>query len=51
MGVAGFMLRSSPDPHKHVMAQYLGWGAIVLLVIARFFFRAKVDPTPPMPRD
>jgi predicted membrane channel-forming protein YqfA (hemolysin III family) len=51
MGMAGFIMRSSPDPHKHAMAQYLGWGAIVLLVIARFFFRAKVDPTPPMPRD
>jgi cytochrome b561 len=51
MGVAGFIMRSSPDPHKHAMAQYLGWGAIVLLVIARFFLRAKVDPTPPMPRD
>ena len=23
------------------MAQYLGWGAIALLVIARFFFRKK----------
>jgi hypothetical protein len=49
MGVAGFMMRS--DPQKHAMAQYLGWGAIVLLVIARFAFKARVDPTPPMPKD
>jgi hypothetical protein len=49
IGVAGFMMRS--DPQKHAMAQYLGWGAIALLLIARFFFRAKPDTTPPMPKD
>jgi hypothetical protein len=51
MAVAGFVVRSSPDPQKHAMAQYLGWGAIALLLIARFFFRGKPDTTPPMPRD
>jgi len=51
MGVAGFVVRSSPDPQKHAMALYLGWGAIALLLIARFFFRAKTNPPPPMPRD
>jgi len=51
MAVAGFVVRSSPDPQKHAMAQYLGWGAIALLLIARFFFRRKPDTTPPMPRD
>jgi hypothetical protein len=51
MAVAGFAVRSSPDPHKHAMAQYLGWGAIALLLIARFFFRGKPDRTPPMPKD
>jgi uncharacterized membrane protein len=51
MAVAGFVVRSSPDPHRHAMAQYLGWGAIALLLIARFFFRGKPDTTPPMPKD
>jgi len=51
MGVAGFVVRSSPDPQKHAMAQYFGWGAIALLLIARFFFRGKPDTTPPMPKD
>jgi hypothetical protein len=51
VGVAGFMVRSSPDSHKHAMAQYLGWGAIALLLIARFVFRPKPDKTPPMPKD
>jgi uncharacterized membrane protein len=51
MAVAGFVMRSSPDPQKHAMAQYFGWGAIALLLIARFFFRRKPDTTPPMPRD
>jgi hypothetical protein len=51
MAVAGFVVRSSPDPHRHAMAQYLGWGAIALLLIAKFFFRRKPDTTPPMPRD
>ena len=51
MAVAGFVVRSSPDPQKHAMAQYLGWGAIALLLIARFFFRRKPDTTPPMPKD
>ena len=49
MAVAGFAIRSSPE--KHAMAQYLGWGAIALLLIARFGFRRKPDTTPPMPRD
>ena len=35
MAVAGFVVRSSPDPQKHAMAQYLGWGAIALLLIAK----------------
>jgi hypothetical protein len=51
MAVAGFLMRSSPDPHKHAMAQYLGWGAIALLLIARFVFGRKPDTTPPMPKD
>jgi len=49
--VAAFMMRSSPDPHTRAMAQYLGWGAITLLLIGRFFFRGKPDTTPPMPKD
>jgi len=51
VGIAGFMVRSSPDPHKHAMAPYLGWGAIALLLIARFFFIPKPDKTPPMRKD
>ena len=50
--VAGaFILRRSPDPHMHDIAQYLGWGAIALLVVARFGLRPKTPPTPPMPKD
>jgi hypothetical protein len=48
---AAFFMRSSPDPHTRGMAQYLAWGAIALLLIGRFFFRAKPDTTPPMPKD
>jgi hypothetical protein len=51
LGVAGFIMRSSPDPHNRAIAQYFGWGAIALLLIARFFFRGKPDNTPPMPKD
>lgn len=51
IAVAAFMLRTSPDPHNRALAQYIGWGAIALLLIARFFFKAKTNPTPPMPRD
>ena len=47
--VAAFILRS--DPHTHAMAQYLAWSAVALLLIGRFFFRAKPDTTPPMPKD
>jgi len=49
--VAAFMMRSSPDPHMRAMAQYLGWGAIALLLVGRFFVRGKPDTTPPMPKD
>ncbi|HLK54055.1 MAG TPA: hypothetical protein VKU42_11410 [Candidatus Angelobacter sp.] len=48
---ASFMMRSSPDPHIREMSKYLGYGAVVLLLAGRFFFRPKVDPTPPMPKD
>jgi uncharacterized membrane protein YfcA len=49
--IASYFLRHSPDEHLREMAPYLGWGAIVLLVIARFVLRPKRQPEPPMPRD
>ncbi|MFL6390091.1 MAG: hypothetical protein ACJ71U_21635 [Terriglobales bacterium] len=49
--VIALVLRLSPDPQKHDMAAYLGYGAIAFLLIGRFFFRGKPDTTPPMPRD
>jgi hypothetical protein len=49
--VASFVMRSSADPHIKNLSQYLGWGAVAVLLIARFFFRGKPDTTPPMPRD
>jgi hypothetical protein len=49
--IAAFMMRSTPDAHMRAIAQYLGWGAIALLLIGRFFFRSKPDATPPMPKD
>jgi len=49
--IAAFMMRSSPDAHSRAIAQYLGWGAIALLLIARFFFRGKPDTAPPVPKD
>jgi multisubunit Na+/H+ antiporter MnhB subunit len=51
IAVAAFMLRYSAEPHNRGMAQYLGWGAIALLLIARFFFKPKPDTTPPIPKD
>ncbi len=49
--VVSFMWRSSPDPHTRDISKYLWIGSIVLLLIARFFFRGKPDTTPPMPKD
>jgi hypothetical protein len=49
--VATFILRSSPDPHNHEIAKYLGYAAIALLLLARFGLRGKPDTTPPMPKD
>ena len=49
--IAAFMMRSSADPHTREIAQYLGYGAIGVLLIARFFFRGKTQPEPPMPKD
>jgi hypothetical protein len=49
--VAAFMMRSSSDAHARSIAQYLGWGAIALILIGRFFFRGKPDTTPPTPKD
>ncbi|MGC2696351.1 MAG: hypothetical protein WA738_11225 [Candidatus Angelobacter sp.] len=49
--IASVVMLRSPDPHTHEIARYLGWGAIVLLLIARFALRGTSPPTPPMPRD
>ena len=49
--IAAFMMQSSADPHTREIARYLGYGAIGLIVIARFFFRGKAQPEPPMPKD
>jgi len=49
--VGSRMMRSSVGPHSQQIAQYLGYGAIALIVIAMLFFRRKPDTTPPMPRD
>jgi len=49
--VGSRMMRSSLDPHSQQMAQYLGYGAIAMIVIAILFFRRKADTTPPMPKD
>jgi hypothetical protein len=51
MIITVFVLRRSPDAQMHEIAKYLGWGAIALLVIARFTLRPKRPPEPPMPRD
>jgi heme A synthase len=50
-GIAAFMMKSSADVNMRHMAQYVAWGAIALLLIARFALRGKTTPTPPMPRD
>ncbi len=49
--VIALVLRSSQDDHTRHLAQYIGYGAIVLLLVARFFFRGTTPPTPPLPRD
>ena len=49
--IASFMMRSSLDAQTREIAKYLGYGAIALLLVARFAFRRKVDATPPMPKD
>jgi hypothetical protein len=49
--IVSFMMRSSPDPHTRAISQYLWIGSIGLILIARFFFRGKTQPTPPMPKD
>ncbi|HZS27079.1 MAG TPA: hypothetical protein VFB76_07595 [Candidatus Angelobacter sp.] len=49
--IAALMMRNSPNGHTRELAQYVGYGAIVLVVIGRFAFRRQVKPTPPMPRD
>jgi hypothetical protein len=38
------------DAHAQVW-RYLAWGAIAVLVIARFALRKPPPPAPPMPRD
>jgi hypothetical protein len=49
--VAALIMTRSADPHTHQLGKYFSYGAIVLLLIARFGFRRKTAPEPPMPRD
>jgi hypothetical protein len=49
--IAAVVLTRTGDEHTHQIGKYMGWSAIVLLIIARFAFPRKTPPTPPMPRD
>ena len=51
LAIAAFVMLRSHDSHTHEIARYMGWGAIALLLIARFAFRSKTAPEPPMPKD
>jgi len=48
---ASFIVRNSPVQSTRALANPLGWGAIVLIVIARFGFRPRRNPPPPPARD
>jgi len=49
--VAALIMTRSADPHTHELGKYFSYGAIVLLLIARFAFPRKTTPEPPMPKD
>jgi hypothetical protein len=51
VAISAMVMVRSADAHQHELGRYLGWGAIALLVIARFAFRRKTTPEPPMPKD
>ena len=51
MVIVAFIMLRSPDQHTHEIGRYLGYGAVVVLLIARFAFRRPAPPTPPMPRE
>jgi hypothetical protein len=48
---AAVLMTRSADAHTRELGRYVGYGAIALLLIARFGFRRRTPPTPPMPRD
>ncbi len=49
--IAAVIMTRSSDEHTRHIGRYMGCGAIVLLLIARFAFRRPTPPAPPMPRD
>jgi FtsH-binding integral membrane protein len=49
--IAAVVMVRSADEHMRQIGRYMGWGAIVLLLIARLAFPRKTPPTPPMPKD
>jgi len=49
--IASVVMVRTGDEHTRQLGRYLGWGAIVVLVIARFALRRPAPPAPPMPRD
>ncbi len=49
--IAALIMTRSGDEHTRQIGKYMGWGSIVLLLIARFAFPRKTTPEPPMPRE
>lgn len=49
--IAALIMSRSMDEHTRQIGRYMGWGAIVLLIIARFALPRKNTPEPPMPKD
>ena len=49
--IAAVVMTRTGDEHTHQIGRYMGWGAIVLLLIARFAFPPKTPPAPPMAKD
>ena len=49
--IAALVMRSSPSEHTRDIGKVIGYSAIVFLLIARFGFRKRRPPEPPMPPD
>lgn len=49
--IAALLMKGSADKHMQEYAKFVGYGAIVFVLIGRLIFGRTAQPSSPMPKD